>query len=281
MGPTGAGKSSFIQAAMRGEGDDTIGHGLISYTSEIRSVRTIHPINKYPVVFVDTPGFDDTYKSDIEILSMIADWLVQTYTRGIKLAGIVYLHRISDNRMAGASLKNLRMFASICGLEAMPSVILVTTMWDEVREDAGVRRETELRETFWRDMIAHGCKTERFDRTYEAAWDILHSLFHRAQEPLQLPKDIVDTHLHLNETHAGITLHNELMRLIKDQKEATRRLKEQAGKQDNMLVAQQLNARRVELDNKIQQIAEQLRQMKIPFTRRVRLYLKGQSPWVP
>lgn len=31
------------------------------------------------MVFVDTPGFDDTYKSDTEILSMIADWLVKTY----------------------------------------------------------------------------------------------------------------------------------------------------------------------------------------------------------
>ena len=29
-----------------------------------------------PVVLVDTPGFDDTYKS--EILTMIADWLVKT-----------------------------------------------------------------------------------------------------------------------------------------------------------------------------------------------------------
>jgi hypothetical protein len=31
-----------------------------------------------PVVFVDTPGFDDTYKSDMEILTMIANWLVRT-----------------------------------------------------------------------------------------------------------------------------------------------------------------------------------------------------------
>jgi len=29
------------------------------------------------VVFVDTPGFGDTYKSDIEILAAIAAWLVK------------------------------------------------------------------------------------------------------------------------------------------------------------------------------------------------------------
>jgi hypothetical protein len=31
------------------------------------------------VVFVDTPGFDDTFKSDTEILTTIADWLVEAW----------------------------------------------------------------------------------------------------------------------------------------------------------------------------------------------------------
>jgi len=31
------------------------------------------------VVFVDTPGFDDTFKSDIEILTQIAEWLVKAW----------------------------------------------------------------------------------------------------------------------------------------------------------------------------------------------------------
>jgi len=30
------------------------------------------------VVLVDTPGFDDTFKPDIEILRMLADWLTET-----------------------------------------------------------------------------------------------------------------------------------------------------------------------------------------------------------
>lgn len=56
----------------------TIGHSLQSMTSDIRTVRYVHPTTSQPILFVDTPGFDDTYKSDIEILSMIADWLVNT-----------------------------------------------------------------------------------------------------------------------------------------------------------------------------------------------------------
>ena len=93
MGPTGAGKSTvrvfsssniwdfdrpqFIEMAT-GQDGQTVGHGLQSRTAVIRTVRVIHPKTGRPIVFVDTPGFDDTYKSDTEILSMIADWLVRT-----------------------------------------------------------------------------------------------------------------------------------------------------------------------------------------------------------
>jgi len=31
------------------------------------------------LVFVDTPGFDDTNMSDVDILKMVADWLKATY----------------------------------------------------------------------------------------------------------------------------------------------------------------------------------------------------------
>jgi len=37
-----------------------------------------HPTTGNLVVLVETPGFDDSSKSDIEILTMIADWLVKT-----------------------------------------------------------------------------------------------------------------------------------------------------------------------------------------------------------
>ena len=31
------------------------------------------------MVLVDTPGFDNTHKSDVDILKMVADWLKSTY----------------------------------------------------------------------------------------------------------------------------------------------------------------------------------------------------------
>ena len=57
--------------------DTGIGHDLESCTSEIGMIKM--SFLGYHIVFVDTPGFDDTKKSDSDILKMISDWLEKTY----------------------------------------------------------------------------------------------------------------------------------------------------------------------------------------------------------
>jgi hypothetical protein len=83
------------------------------------------------------------------------------YQRKITLAGILYFHRISDNRMARSPLKNLRMFQELCGKKALQNVVLVTTMWDEVNEAVGVQMEKELKDKYWK-VIDRGSATARF-----------------------------------------------------------------------------------------------------------------------
>ena len=62
--------------------DSGIGHDLESCTSEILVVKMSFPeFSDYNIVFVDTPGFDDTKRSDTEILRMIANWLATTCVR--------------------------------------------------------------------------------------------------------------------------------------------------------------------------------------------------------
>ena len=56
------------------------GSSLASCTQQIQAVRVYeHPKYANRLVLVDTPGFDDTHKSDMEILQMISDWLKKTY----------------------------------------------------------------------------------------------------------------------------------------------------------------------------------------------------------
>jgi len=79
MGPTGSGKSTFIKTASGAE--DIVGHSLQSCTTEITSYEVLWDMgdSQISIIFVDTPGFDDTTKSDTEILKLISNWLKETY----------------------------------------------------------------------------------------------------------------------------------------------------------------------------------------------------------
>ena len=96
MGPTGAGKSTvsfsrfdsslisftdpapqFINKAAGLEGTE-VGHGLESCTHQIQVVRCLDTQQDRQIVFVDTPGFDDTNISDFDVLQVVADWLKLT-----------------------------------------------------------------------------------------------------------------------------------------------------------------------------------------------------------
>ncbi|KAL0948440.1 hypothetical protein HGRIS_011016 [Hohenbuehelia grisea] len=218
MGPTGSGKSSFVQAATGHEG--IIGHNLRSYTTEIGFVELTRPEHcDADIVFVDTPGFDDT--SDVQILEMIADWLKKTYRQNVTLSGILYFHRISDNRMAATPLKNVRMFEKLCGEDALSKVILTTTMWDEVDEELGEHREQELRTHFWDAFISQGSTTKRFKNTPESAWGIVAGFLEASNQRFatELQQELVDLQKDLPDTRAGQEFYNTFSQLAKQRQD--------------------------------------------------------------
>ena len=179
MGVTGAGKSTYISKCCSKK--IAIGHNLQAcefgwlcegknhHSNEAHLGTTTVDVYPYKissattVYLVDTPGFDDTNRSDTEVLREIATWLTDSYTANIKLNGIIYLHRISDVRMQGSAKKNLFMFKKLCGPNALRHVILATTMWDRVSEVEGRAREQELTSTddFWGWMVSQGSRVCR------------------------------------------------------------------------------------------------------------------------
>jgi hypothetical protein len=168
---------------------------------------------------VDTPGFDDTYKSDTDILKEIADWLSTAYEEKIKLAGIVYLHRIEDVRLGGAAMRNLRMFKALCGDNSLASVVLATTRWQNVDPDEGLQREQQLCSSpkMWKRMIDFGSKVMRQDRDEISASEIIQYLLQRRKSvTLDIQVELVDNKKKLNETGAGQELHAELEKQKKE-----------------------------------------------------------------
>lgn len=122
------------------------------------------------------------------------------------LSGVLFLHRISDNRVAGSALRNMDMFQLLCGVNGLSNVVFVTTMWDLVNEATGEKREEELREKFWKPMIDRQSRTARFHYTAESAWELLGQFTQHHPVKLQIQTQMVDERKPLAKTSAGIFL---------------------------------------------------------------------------
>ncbi|EDR05787.1 uncharacterized protein LACBIDRAFT_302511 [Laccaria bicolor S238N-H82] len=205
MGPSGSGKSSFINKLM-GQSVAYVNDSVESCTQEVQAFVCLHPDgSERKIVLIDTPGFDDSGRTDYEILKIITEWLVKTYKQRIKLSGIIQLYSIADARMRGTPLRNLKMFEELCGSDGLVNVILTTTFWSQVTPDVGSQREEQLKSEFWAEMIRHGCKVARFDSwSYETAWKIIDLLNVAAprRRALKLQIEIVDEKKNLSKTSA-------------------------------------------------------------------------------
>ncbi|KAI1631490.1 P-loop containing nucleoside triphosphate hydrolase protein [Biscogniauxia mediterranea] len=216
MGMTGSGKTTFI-SKVTGRSDLAIGHSLTSCTRDIQVIET--KIDGRTVRFVDTPGFSDTTLSDSEVLQLIADYLATAYKSEIKLSGIIYLHPISDTRVTHHATKNLQMFQKLTGDTNLKNVLLVTSMWDKVAEPQGLAREQELKDKFWKIMLAYGAKSIRHNGTPKSAERIAQMLMKNEPFYLQLQKEMGENNMTLRDTAAG----REVMAEISKMKEEHQR----------------------------------------------------------
>ncbi|TKA64677.1 hypothetical protein B0A49_13161 [Cryomyces minteri] len=112
MGVTGAGKSSFISLCSKNP--IKVGHDLEACTAVV-DVYAVEWTESATVFLIETPGFDDTNRSDTEVLREIATLLTISYSHDVRSYGIIYFDRISDIRMQGSAKKNLLMFKKLCG----------------------------------------------------------------------------------------------------------------------------------------------------------------------
>ncbi|KJZ70207.1 hypothetical protein HIM_10393 [Hirsutella minnesotensis 3608] len=212
MGVTGSGKSTFI--SLLAEQPVQVGHSLNSCTVDIGVYS--FTLGDRSIYLIDTPGFDDTTRSDTDVLKDIAFFLATIYTKRVRLAGIIYLHRITDPRMQGSAVKNLHMFQKLCGERGMASVVLTTTMWQgldntEEGREIGNRREDGLqRPEFWGAMIKRGSRIVRHDGSSESASRIVDRLVEpifSGNSPggvvLDIQVQMVDEGKKLDETAAG------------------------------------------------------------------------------
>lgn len=211
MGITGSGKTTFISKCM---GKDVgIGHGLHSCTQDV----AIHSFRRRgrTIRLIDTPGFDDTTKADVNVLNNIAFWLSHSYRAEPKLllSGVIYLHPISESKMVGTATRNLAMMELLCGEENLSVVWLTTTMWGLVSPERGLAREQELTSTdqFWGGLI--GSKVCRHQNSETSAFAIVdHIIAQHQPMALSIQRQMVDEQRDVDQTDAGRYLRRNVIR---------------------------------------------------------------------
>ena len=251
----------------------------MSCTDRVEVASSFDLDNK-KVTLIDTPGFDDTNMSDTDILNMIAMFLTtmlvfkfamyaanislfQRYEQGIRLNGILYLHRISDPRMSGTSRRNFNTFRNLCGDECLSNVVIVTNMWGGVAEEIGDARVGELvnDELFFQPAIRYGAKIRHHrERTQSSAHAIVREVSRNAAVILRIQKELAIEGKDITQTAAGIALDEEMVQQRKkcaEEMEDLRKEMEEAVRAQNTEAVEELTEAQKTLDNNLAKIDEQ------------------------
>lgn len=179
---------------------------------------------------LDTPAFDNSNRSETEVLEEIAAWLGATYSRDVKLSGILYMHPITENRMSAIFHRNMLLWKKLCGEPSMGGVLLVTTFWNTERKEEYLRREQELAsDHYWGKPIALGSKMFRQDEGRVSAEKIISYLvLDRKQKlVLDIQKEMIDDKKGIKETTAGMSIYSELSKEIDRTEEELGTLREE------------------------------------------------------
>lgn len=160
--------------------------------------------NGVTYALVDTPGFDDSYRSNQEIVEEILQWLAKEYRSNVQLAAVIYVHSIMNPRMQGVARQNLRMFQKLVGTDGMGNVILATSFWDQVDPAKGEERELSLRTSpeFFGNMIKKGATCVRLQGR-EQNLLLLDQVSNLQTVVLQCQKEMVDQGLSSEHTEAA------------------------------------------------------------------------------
>ncbi|KAJ3509702.1 hypothetical protein NMY22_g16205 [Coprinellus aureogranulatus] len=280
MGATGSGKTTFINLVSGSQLRTS--EGLKSCT-EVVAATDPFPVDGRKVVLVDTPGFDDTTRSDSEILKLIADFLATSYQNGYKLTGLLFIHRISDFRMGGISLKNFKTFRKLCGEATLRNVIIVTNMWGEVTPELGAQREHELSTSpdFFLPALDKGAKMMRHLNTSQSGITIVkHILGSNNPMALQIQTEIVEERKDVSQTAAAEEIERELRaekerqrveaeRVKREMEEAAKRRDEQLRwERDQEALRRQAELDRIAAEQK--RVQEQMERERLEMERRMR-----------
>ncbi|GAB1311850.1 hypothetical protein MFIFM68171_02060 [Madurella fahalii] len=220
LGVTGAGKSTFINTAT---GQDVVktSPGSQPCTQDPKAIE--FRLDDRTIVLIDTPGFDDSKRSDVRILEDIATWMAKGgFLKERMLDGLIFLHPITLARAGGSELNRTKLLEKILGPNTYNRVLIATTMWDYVASEDLVKERLETRFApggVWHELKELGASCVRHENTQQSAHDIVRRIIN-ITDKFGKPKTLLETELkekqgRVAQTSAGKTLEARLHEEIK------------------------------------------------------------------
>lgn len=234
--------------------------------------------NGHKVYLIDTPGFNDTNRSDTDTLSVLATYLGASYSNGVRIHGILMLHPISDNRMSGSTMRNLDMMKAMCGFASYSNLAIATTMWS-AGSALCEQREAQLisDERFFGGLLARGAKLFRhnekgrldsLEKVVSARRIVTHLIRQsekHAPGVLKLQHEIIDQGKSIGETKAGIVLAGDLYKARQIHLEELRNLKisiQAEMAQQNIEHAAEMRELQVDLEEQLDKVEQDKRALE-------------------
>ncbi|KAF9034796.1 hypothetical protein BJ165DRAFT_1511659 [Panaeolus papilionaceus] len=165
LGPTGSGKSSFIEAIASNTTLSLSSNKLEGFTQR-ETIYGIANVNagRLPIFIVDVPGFMDSKISAMGIVSMLKNMIQRTSS--LYWFRILYLTPIHNPRLPGSQRQLLQTFDALTGVGAADCITVVSTMWDLVWSESAKRREEsnlkQLRDDIWKGYIDEDARWPSF-----------------------------------------------------------------------------------------------------------------------
>ncbi|KAF8606764.1 hypothetical protein BDV93DRAFT_553238 [Ceratobasidium sp. AG-I] len=129
LGRSGSGKTLFVDAACSGA-PQARGRPS-SKTTKAASFSTY--ILNQEFSLIDTPGFDSTATSDVEVFVELAGYLSDNKRAEAGVAGVIYIHRAGDSLESRALTQNIKVLSEVFLGEAGLSRLTVLVVPDNSR----------------------------------------------------------------------------------------------------------------------------------------------------
>ncbi|PPR01470.1 hypothetical protein CVT24_001874 [Panaeolus cyanescens] len=222
MGPTGAGKSSFIEA-LSGRHLGIAKDQLEGFTQAVSAFKLVNvitnrgPSGRYPIYVIDTPGFSDPNVSQLEIVQKVEKWMRDCQFTVV--THVLYFTPITDIRIPGSKRRTLDMFKSLTGIETARDLTIVTSMWNmvfsEKQYENAEKRFHELSDDIWRDFTSQGTQIVKFENTQDSALSILNTVFSiTSASHFFRFEEMIDKNLDIRDTPFGGRVYEDLVSSI-------------------------------------------------------------------